>query len=90
MSLHDHHAAVLWITGVVFIVVMTGAYMVLGPSGSPTGHVVLDPVADHPCGSCSGSPVCAVKGEKVYNYENACAAACDGARILSANVCERI
>ncbi len=84
----EHHAAYVWLIGLVFLVAVTGLSVWRGME-SPTGHAVAVPRVN-PCYSCEGSPVCAVKGARAYNYENACAAACDGARVVANDVCERI
>lgn len=85
------------IISIVFIVGFVGFLTVMphsadtttsGQSNSPTGNVVLEQQSN--CGACNGDPVCAVKDTKAYNYPSACAASCDGARVLYGDVCERI
>lgn len=88
----------LWmILGIVTLVAVVGVVTVL-PAGGPdvaqgdglTANVIYAQEREIDCGACSGSPVCAAKGDTAFNYENACKAQCDGARILYDSVCERI
>jgi len=88
-----------YIIGIVILVAAVG-YWTVAPERSVvlidgvagdgiSGNVVLSPSADD-CSGCEGSPVCAVKGQKAFNYPSACAAVCDGARVVYDDVCERI
>lgn len=89
--------ALLMIVSIVFVVGLVGLLTVLPStdggrkfaSNDLTGNVVVDATANE-CGSCFGVPVCAAKDGRARNYDNACAARCDDAKILYNAVCERI
>ncbi|MDD9954066.1 MAG: hypothetical protein OXR66_07045 [Candidatus Woesearchaeota archaeon] len=65
------------IAGFVVVVALFGF-----TQGMPTANVVYDP-----CDFCEGQAVCAVKDNVARTYENACAANCAGARVLSDGDC---
>ena len=86
--------ALLMIIGIVFAVALVGFVTVMPQPAADglTGRVV-EPIAQSPvdeCSHCAGDPVCGGKDGKASNYDNACAARCEGARVLYADLCERI
>lgn len=88
-----HHTdwALLSLVFLLGVVVLVGIYTVRSPSDAPTlVGAAVSPSGPDFCTKCSGSPVCAAKDDVVLTYENSCAAACDGAKIIFADVCERI
>jgi hypothetical protein len=85
--------AVLMIIAIVFIVAVVGFFTLPGMSVSastPAGNVVHVESQVDACAQCSGTSVCAAKGQIAYNYASACAAQCDGAHIIYDSICERI
>lgn len=82
----------LALLGMVLVVSIIGFLTLrpLGPSASDamTGQVIRDGA----CRACpeTSDPVCAVLDDHVREYENACLAACDGARILLMGACDEI
>jgi hypothetical protein len=86
--------AILMIVAIVFVVAAVGFFTLPGmrvsATGAPTGNVIRVDSQVDVCELCTGSSVCAAKGQIVYNYASACAATCDGAHILHDSICERI
>jgi len=78
----------LALLGLVLVVSVVGFLTLRGQGSSadaPTGRVILEEA----CRTCpeTVAPVCAVLDDRVREYENACLAACDGARILLMDAC---
>ena len=88
------------IVAIVFVVGLVGFLTVLphtdiGASiaqNDLTSNVVQDTASatTDACGHCVGSPVCGGKNGKAIDYPSACAAQCDGARIVFGQECSRI
>ena len=77
--------ALLAIIGLVGLVLAGGVLVMDGDA--PSGRVVAGP---DPCASCEGVPVCAAQGAVVDTYPSACAATCDGARVVYERPCKDI
>lgn len=86
--------AYLMIVAIVFVVALVGFFTLPTPrlalSDTPTGNVVKVNSQADVCSHCTGTSVCAAKGQVAYNYPSACAAQCDNAHILYDSICERI
>jgi hypothetical protein len=78
--------SLLLIVGIVFLVGAIG-FMSISSNGI-TGNAVYEQQPS--CDACTGTPVCAAKLGRVTNYPNACAAECEGAKVVYDNACERI
>ena len=79
----------MMIIGILALLVAVGVYTITPQEyfDSMSGMVVYS-AAD--CSRCFGTPICAVKGQRAINYESACAATCDNARVIYDDFCEKI
>lgn len=82
----------LALLGMVLVVSIIG-FLTLRPLGPPASDAMTGQVIrDGACRACpeTRDPVCAVFDGRVREYENACLAACDDARILLMDSCVAI